>query len=74
MDLSIRNVPDDLVQRLRERARRNGRSIQAEILAILEGAVPAKISVREAMVRVRALGIESPSESTRIIRRMRDSR
>lgn len=51
VDLSIKNVSEDLVCRLRERARRNGRSIQDEVLAILEAA-----------------------ESTRMIRRMRDSR
>lgn len=74
MDLSIKDVSEDLVCRLRERARRNGRSIQDEVLAILEAAAPAKISIHEARERVRALGIASPAESTRMIRRMRDSR
>lgn len=32
----LRNIPDDLYARLRKRARAEGRSINAEILAILE--------------------------------------
>jgi plasmid stability protein len=36
--LSIKNVPDALAARLRERAERNHRSLQGELMAILEGA------------------------------------
>jgi plasmid stability protein len=32
----LRNIPDDLYARLRERATREGRSVNGEILAILE--------------------------------------
>jgi antitoxin FitA len=32
----LRNIPDELYQRLRERAGREGRSINGEILSILE--------------------------------------
>src|ERR1700743_963286 len=39
MNLSIKNVSDELVERLRLRARRNHRSLQGEMLAILEDAV-----------------------------------
>ena len=35
MNLSIKNVPDDLAERLRQRAKRNHRSLQGELLAIL---------------------------------------
>lgn len=34
--LYVRNFPDDLYHRLRERAARNHRSISAEVIAILE--------------------------------------
>ena len=37
VNLSVKNVPDALAQRLRERARRNRRSLQRELLTILEG-------------------------------------
>jgi plasmid stability protein len=33
--LTIRNLPDDLVRRLRERAERNGHSIEQEVREIL---------------------------------------
>lgn len=38
VNLSIKNVPDALAARLRERAERNHRSLQGELMAILEGA------------------------------------
>ena len=39
--LTIRNVPDDIRTRLRVRAARNGRSMEAEARAIIAGAVDA---------------------------------
>jgi plasmid stability protein len=36
--LSIKNVPENLVERLRERARRNHRSLQSELMAIVSQA------------------------------------
>ena len=42
-NLSIKNAPDDVVQRLRERARRNHRSLQGELMAILEESVRAPV-------------------------------
>jgi len=36
VNLSIKNVPDALAARLRERAERNHRSLQGELMAILE--------------------------------------
>jgi plasmid stability protein len=42
INLSIKDVPEDLAQRLRERAARNHRSLQGELMAIIEqAAVPA---------------------------------
>jgi plasmid stability protein len=38
VSLSIKNVPEALAQRLRERAERNHRSLQRELMAILEHA------------------------------------
>ncbi len=76
VNLSIKNAPDDMVTRLRERAVRNHRSLQGEMLAILEEAVtvPRKSSVDEVLARIRALGIESPAEAVDIIRVDRDGR
>jgi plasmid stability protein len=35
---SVRDIPDDIAERLRSRAKRNHRSIQGELMSILEGA------------------------------------
>ena len=42
MNLSIKNVPDDLAERLRQRAKRNHRSLQGELLAIVSDALLAE--------------------------------
>ena len=39
VNLSVKNVPDVLADRLRIRAERNRRSLQRELLSILEAAV-----------------------------------
>lgn len=54
-DLSVKQVPDEVTNRLRERARRNHRSLQGELRAILDAATTepdasAAPKVREAAV------------------------
>ena len=39
VNLSVKNVPDELAERLRRRASANRRSLQRELLSILEAAV-----------------------------------
>ena len=76
VNLSIKNAPDDIVSRLRTRAERNHRSLQGELLAILEEAVrkePA-LSVEEVLREVRRLGLQTGSESADLIRADRDAR
>lgn len=50
INLSIKNVPEPLADRLRARAERNHRSLQGELMAIIENAVadevPAQTVVR----------------------------
>lgn len=41
VNLSVKNVPDGLAERLRERAASNHRSLQRELMSILEQAVSA---------------------------------
>jgi len=43
-DLLIRGVPDDVVTRLKERARRHGRSLQQELLR--EGSNSSLLRIR----------------------------
>jgi antitoxin FitA len=74
--LSIKNVPDDLAARLRQRAARHHRSLQGELLAILEEAAHSgeRLTPRQVLERVRRLGLRTPAESAAIIRAERDGR
>jgi plasmid stability protein len=74
--LSIKNAPDLVVQRLRERAERHHRSLQGELLAIIEAAVQEDglATPAEILAEVRRLGLHTPSESAALIRADRDGR
>ena len=101
--LTIKQVSDSLARRLRERAEANHRSLQGELMAVLEAALatPAileqpqaayrnnrpkraqptevplhkrKLTLAELWEIGREMGLQSRSESTRIIRKMRDER
>jgi plasmid stability protein len=76
VNLSIKNAPDDVVQRLKARATRHHRSLQGELLAILEDAVrpPRHVSVDEVLAEVRRLQLATPAESAALIRADRDAR
>jgi antitoxin FitA len=76
MNISIKNVPDDLVLRLKERAARHHRSLQGELLQILEDAAQTRqrLTPAEVLARVRAMGISTPADSVEIIRADRDAR
>ena len=77
VSLSIKNVPDEVVERLRERAERNRRSLQGELLDVVERAAdePPTLTLREIYERGLARGLSSKrGESARMVRRMRDER
>jgi plasmid stability protein len=75
MNISIKNAPDDLVRRLKERAARNHRSLQGEVLEILtKAAQPEKLSPAEAYARVKSIGLKTKGDSVKIIRAARDGR
>ena len=76
MNLSIKNAPDDIVKRLRERAAKHHRSLQGELLAIIEEAVrpPRRLTPQEVLAEVRRLGLETLAEAAAIIRADRDAR
>jgi antitoxin FitA len=75
-DLSIKNAPGDVVERLRKRAEQNHRSLQGELLAIIEAAVREErpATPREILDEVRQLGLKTPSEAAAIIRAGRGRR
>ena len=70
--LSIKNVPDELAQRLKARAARNHRSLQGELMAIIEHAEPSRRSIDDISAMVDRLGIRTPADSANIVREARD--
>jgi plasmid stability protein len=89
VNLSVKNVPDDLAESLRQRAARNRRSLQRELLSILEAAIGRghrTIPTLEGHVGDDALSIEQLAEisqrlfpagtesSVAYLRQLRDSR
>lgn len=76
VNLSIKNVPEDLARKLRARAARHRRSLQGELMNILEESVASteRLGVDEVVRLVRKLGVRTKSESAAMIRADRDAR
>jgi plasmid stability protein len=80
VNLSIKNVPAEKVELLKQRAKRNHRSLQGELLALVDEAVGMQtvskkaITIDEFVERARKTDIKTPDESTAWIRELRDSR
>ena len=76
VNLSIKNAPDDVAQRLRKRAERHHRSLQGELMAIIEAAVRDErtSSPAEILAEVRRLELSTPGESATLVRADRDAR
>ena len=75
VNLSVKNVPDELAALLRERARRHQRSMQGELLVILEQALaPRPVTIEELQREVQARALATPSESAAMGRADRDGR
>jgi antitoxin FitA len=76
VNLSIKNAPDEVVRRLRQRAQRHHRSLQGELLAIIEAAARSEreLSPAELLAEVRRLRLSTPADSAAITRAERDSR
>jgi plasmid stability protein len=89
VNLSVKNVPDELAEKLRQRAERNHRSLQRELMAILEQATQGRsfsleadepepdtprISVEELFERTQKLFPKGSPSSVDFIRQSRDGR
>jgi plasmid stability protein len=76
VNLSIKNAPDEMVARLKKRARQHHRSLQGELMAILEDAVGSSrpLTPDEVLDNVRRLGLSTPSEAASMVRKDRDGR
>ena len=74
VNLSIKNVPDELAEKLRKRAERNHHSLQDELMVVLEEAAGTEtISLEEADRRIRALDFKTDDDSAAWIRELRDA-
>jgi antitoxin FitA len=75
VNLSIKRVPERLVAQLRRRAAAHHRSLQGELLNVLEEAVsPKRRTISEVRATLLTLGVKTADEATEIIRRERDAR
>jgi len=76
INLSIKNVPDKIAKQLKLRAAKNHRSLQGELMAIIEAAVEDNetMTPSELLREIRALGLSTPSESHDMVRDDRDAR
>ncbi len=72
--LSIKNAPDDIVRRLKERAKKHHRSLQGELLAILEEAARPQRAMNpgDVLEEVGRLGVRTRGEAVAIVRNDRD--
>jgi len=64
VNLSVKNAPDDVVERLRRRAQRNHRSLQGELMAIIEEAVRPTHRPRELSEDQQVFATERPAMLT----------
>lgn len=76
VNLSIKNVPDELAARLRQAAARNHRSLQGHLMAILEEAVATDdhVTPRQILLRVQAMKLRTGAEAAEWVRADRDAR
>jgi plasmid stability protein len=79
VNISIKNVPEEKLELLKARAKRNHRSLQGELLALIEEAVEAPrqrktMTLDEVVEQGERLGLKTDSDSVRWIREDRDSR
>ena len=63
--LTVKNVPEETLILLRERAKRHHRSLQGELMLILEEAIaPAKRSLEQTQNHMAKLRLSSGDDST----------
>jgi plasmid stability protein len=74
--LHVSDVPEELYQRLRAHARRNGRSLNAEVLRIIDDAVLRELSSEEVTDRLAELAgeIDLPVDAPRPEEILREER
>ena len=74
VDLSIKSVPEHIAESLRKRAENNNRSLQGELLTILEESVQTEqLTVEDAARKIEKFNLETGDEAAEMIRRERDA-
>jgi len=73
--LRVENVPEAVAAQLEERARKSRRSLQGELLRILEKAVAeeGRLTPGQVLEKVRSLRLQTPAESAAFVRQDRDA-
>jgi hypothetical protein len=74
-DLSIKDVPVKELESIRAQAKRNHRSLQGELRAIISDAARRarpKMSLEDVIKEIKKIGLTTPSESVQMIREDRD--
>jgi len=76
VNLSIKNVPDHLAEALRLRAAASHRSMQGELMAILERALreDRQLTPAAVLARVRELGLRTEADTAEMLRQDRNER
>ncbi len=76
LTLSIENVPDDIIRIIKLKAARHHRSLQGELLTMLEEAARAETSrlltIKEIAALAETVDFSLPNETTRMLREDRD--
>lgn len=74
--LSIKNVSDHIWEQLRRRAAKHHRSLQGELMAIIEAGLVENdmLSPEGLLDQVRTSGLATPKESAQFVRQDRDAR
>jgi len=73
--LSVKNVPDDLADRLRKMAEKNHRSLQGELMAMLHEKLDKEpfLTPAQFIAEVRKSGLNTPADAAEWIRKGRDA-
>jgi antitoxin FitA len=75
VSLSVKDVPGEWAEALRARARANHRSLQGELMAMIEAYVGGRpFPARNLIEKARAAGLGAVSDATEIVRAERDQR
>ena len=76
VNFSIKNVPDEIAEQIKSRAAKNHRSLQGELMSIIEAAVAKNetMTPSELLSEIRSLELSTPAESRDMVRDDRDGR